>query len=101
MNVVSVLDQWAAATPQQPAIIASRGRRDVRITYGELRDASSRLAGELKRRGVQPGDRVAILVGLSIDAYIALIGVLWAGAVPVIVDPGGGLDRARACFRKA
>jgi acyl-CoA synthetase (AMP-forming)/AMP-acid ligase II len=101
VNAVGVLDHWANERPDHAAIISSRRSTDRTMTYGELRESSSRLAGSLMSKGIRPGDRVAILSTLSIDLYVALIGVLWCGAVPVLVDPGVGLRRARACFGKA
>jgi acyl-CoA synthetase (AMP-forming)/AMP-acid ligase II len=39
-------------------------------------------------QGVQPGDRVLILVPPGADFAAALLGLVWIGAVPVLLDPG-------------
>ena len=53
------------------------------LTYGELREASSRFAGALAGLGVGQGDRVATLMGKSAELVIALLGIWRLGAVQV------------------
>jgi acetyl-CoA synthetase len=53
------------------------------LTYGELREASERFASALASFGVRPGDRVATLLGKSVEHLIALIGIWRLGAVDV------------------
>jgi acetyl-CoA synthetase len=53
------------------------------FTYGELRGDSERFAAGLKSLGVGPGDRVATLMGKSIEYLIALLGIWRLGAVHV------------------
>lgn len=51
------------------------------ITYGELQNFSARFAAALTGMGVQPGDRVAVQVEKSIEAFMLYLGTLRAGAV--------------------
>jgi D-alanine--poly(phosphoribitol) ligase subunit 1 len=63
---------------------------DRALTRGELRAAAGRVAAGLLQKGVEPGDRVALLIGNSVDFVVAALGCLWAGAtfVPLaITDP--------------
>src|SRR5262249_4973210 len=53
---------------------------DQRFTYGELRRRVHRLAGALRRAGVQPGDRVAYLAPNTPILLDAHFGVPLAGA---------------------
>jgi amino acid adenylation domain-containing protein len=55
--------------------------------FGELLDASQRLAGALRSRGIARGDRVAIQLENSWACAIAIFGTLIAGAVFVLVNP--------------
>ena len=57
------------------------GVRD--LTYGELDDASGRLAGALAARGVGRGDRVATLMARSAELMITSLAVWRLGAVQV------------------
>ncbi|MEV6350631.1 amino acid adenylation domain-containing protein, partial [Actinoplanes sp. NPDC051851] len=55
-------------------------------TFAELDDRSSRIAAELVRRGVRPGDRVAVMVPRSLELFAFWLGVSKAGAAFVPVD---------------
>src|SRR3712207_4551794 len=60
---VDVCDRWAAVEPDRPAVLdVEAGGRVTVLTYGEMREASNRLAGALRARGVRRGDRVALLL---------------------------------------
>ncbi|PVY31574.1 AMP-binding protein [Williamsia muralis] len=55
----------------------------VDLTYGHLREQSSRFAAALADLGVEPGDRVATLMGKSADLIVAALGIWRRGAVYV------------------
>jgi D-alanine--poly(phosphoribitol) ligase subunit 1 len=81
----AVLDH-ADRDPDRPAV----KDLDHALTRGELRAAAGRMAAGLVHNGVEPGDRVALLIGNSVDFVVAALGCLWAGAtfVPLaITDP--------------
>lgn len=68
----------SAAQPDALFMETADGRR---WTYGDMLDASARLAAALVRLGVTPGDRVAVQVEKSPEALMLYIGCLRAGAV--------------------
>jgi amino acid adenylation domain-containing protein len=81
----AVLDH-ADRAPHRPAV----KDLDRALTRGELRAAAGRVAAGLLVKGVEPGDRVALLIGNSVDFVVAALGCLWAGVtfVPLaITDP--------------
>ncbi|MET7936382.1 AMP-binding protein [Streptomyces sp. NPDC005322] len=53
------------------------------MTFGELRDRSSRMAGALAALGVGVGDRVATLMGKSAELLVATLAIWRLGAVQV------------------
>ena len=55
--------------------------------YREVLERARRVAGALQRRGVQAGDRVALILPTSIHFYDAFFGVLFAGAIPSALYP--------------
>ena len=57
------------------------------ILYGDLAQLSNDLGGWLRKLGVRRGDRVGICLEKSIDAVVAIIGAMKAGAAYVPVDP--------------
>lgn len=84
------LSHWAGRSPDAPAVEF----QGASITYGELDAASSALAGTLLRNGVSPGDRVGLWLRKSVEAVVAIHGVLKAGAAYVPIDPSAPYKRA-------
>jgi long-chain acyl-CoA synthetase len=56
-------------------------------SFVQLLDASRRLAGALRSRGIARGDRVAIQLENSWECATAVFGILIAGAVFVLINP--------------
>src|ERR1700690_1556225 len=82
-NLALNLTDTASRTPNRPAI-----RLDNEVTtYGELNELTARVAGWLKQQGVQPGDRIAIMLP-NVPAFPVLYyGALRAGAAVVPMNP--------------
>ena len=57
------------------------------VTYEDLAQASSRVAGMLRERGVGPGDPVGIMLPNVAEFAVVYYGVLRAGAVVVPMNP--------------
>lgn len=68
----------AAAAPEAVFIETAEGRR---WTYGDMIRLSGQLAHALARRGVTPGDRVAVQVEKSPEALMLYLACLRAGAI--------------------
>src|SRR6266487_5275066 len=85
----------ADARPQAIALVIE-GRR---ITYSELEEEASRLARYLRRRRVGPGSLVAMLLSRSLEAYVAILGTLKAGAAYLPLDPEHPADRISYILR--
>ena len=73
--------------------VADRGERaavrmdDLVLTYAQLRDAAGRAASLLASAGIEPGDRVAVMLP-NVPAFpIAFYGALGAGATVVPMNP--------------
>jgi amino acid adenylation domain-containing protein len=82
----TVVSLFAAQARQRPdAVAVVDGER--RLSYSDLDADTSRLAAALRRRGAGPGGLVAVSLGRSYDAIVALLGVLRAGAAYVPIDP--------------
>ncbi|MDC9008236.1 non-ribosomal peptide synthetase, partial [Mycobacterium marinum] len=69
------------------------------LSYGELDEASNRLARFLVGLGAGPGQRVALVFGRCAQAVTAILAVLKTGAAYVPIDPG--LPAARVQFMVA
>ena len=68
-TIYNCVTRHAAKGPDRPAV-RDRFRR---ISYRDLVDAADRLAADLERRGVRPGDRVAVWLPSRIEAAVALL----------------------------
>ncbi len=74
---------------------------DESLTFAELAVRVDAIAGELARRGLRPGDRVAMLTPPGVDLVAAVYGVWRAGGVTVVADRGLGLTGLGRAVRSA
>lgn len=82
-SLVAMLEGTVARSAGVEAVVEVGGPR---LTYRQLWDAAARVAGGLRNRGVERGDRVAIRLGNGADWVVAFFGTLLAGAVAVPVN---------------
>ncbi|MCY4045851.1 MAG: amino acid adenylation domain-containing protein [Cellvibrionales bacterium] len=71
------------ATPDAIALCAG----DQSLTYRALGEKTNQLAHWLKNQGVGPDNRVAVCLHRSLDAILAILGIIKAGAAYVPLDP--------------
>lgn len=90
-----LLTESAARRPRLPAVAAEERF----LTYEELDKLSNQVARALLAQGVEPGDRVGILVPKSAASVVAMFGVLKAGACYVPLDPGSPAARLSSIMR--
>jgi acyl-CoA synthetase (AMP-forming)/AMP-acid ligase II len=83
MSLAPIILSVARRFRDRPAATDSGGT----ITYGELAERVSRLAGAMVARGAQPGDRVVLFMANS-TAFLEVLLAIWtAGLVAVPVNP--------------
>jgi fatty-acyl-CoA synthase len=82
-SIPALLDVRAAETPERPAVgFPGDGR-----TYGEIAAASVLSARRLRAAGVEPGDRVGLLMREACVEYVTLaLGVMRLGATCVPIN---------------
>lgn len=73
----------------QTAVVAHRGNRSYRTTYGEVANLAGRFAAELDRRSIVPGDRVILWGTNSANWIAAFFGCLLRGVIAVPLDAAG------------
>jgi acetyl-CoA synthetase len=66
------------------------------LSYSEMGDRVSRLAGALSQLGVKRGDAVAVFLPMSPEAVISLLAIARLGAVFIPVFSGYGADAVAA-----
>jgi len=82
LNLGTILQASAADRPGHPAL---RFQERV-LTFAQLDRAARAVAGALRARGVQPGDKVALLIPNVPEFTIAYFGILYAGAAVVPIN---------------
>lgn len=94
------VDRHAGSGCDALVVVHADGSDEV-LTYAELAADSSRFANFLELRGVQPGDRVAIMLDPSRAFYTAMFGVIKRGAIAVplftLFGPDGVRLRVQDC----
>ena len=70
----AICDRWADAEPDREAItyVAEDGTA-TRVSYGELKALSNRMANLFRARGLERGDRVGVLLPQSVETAAAHI----------------------------
>jgi fatty-acyl-CoA synthase len=63
------------------------------ITFGDLYEHASIVALELRRRGLEPGQTVAIMLPTCAEFFYSFAGILLAGGIPVPIYPPFRADR--------
>jgi 1-acyl-sn-glycerol-3-phosphate acyltransferase len=61
--------------------------RETNRTYRELAERARAVARGLRQAGLQPGERVAIMLPTGDEFFVAFFGVLYAGGVPTPIYP--------------
>jgi len=97
-NIADFLPEMAAKQPDATAIICPWGRRGGSLTYRELNLRSARIAHGLERAGIGRGTRTVLMVPPGLDLFPLAFALFRVGAVPVLVDPGIGLNQLKACL---
>jgi len=83
MNLASILTRTAGQDGDRPAVRLG----EAAMPYRELDEASARVAGLLRERGLEPGDRVGVMLPNTPEFAVTYYGVLRTGGVVVPMNP--------------
>ncbi len=82
-NILDYLDRAAEKHPKRAAIVF----QNYTLNYAALKDKAEAFAAALRLRGIENGQRVAIMLPNIPQTIIAVWGVLKAGGVAVMTNP--------------
>ncbi|MGC9318787.1 MAG: long-chain-fatty-acid--CoA ligase [Armatimonadota bacterium] len=82
-SLVQVLQKTAARRPDRPALVTG----EVQMTWGELSAAVDAAAAGLQRLGVEPGDRVGLVLPNCPQFVITYLACVRMGAMAVPLNP--------------
>ncbi|MEO8964339.1 MAG: AMP-binding protein [Gammaproteobacteria bacterium] len=87
-SLQEVLMMHAAATPDRIhlCLIDETGKEEM-ITYQQLLTNALQIAANLKKRGLEKGDTVAIMLPTQASFFYCFLGILFAGGVPIPIYP--------------
>jgi len=88
-----LLQQGVTAQAQARPEATALAFKNTRLEYGELEEASNRLAHLLREAGCRRGDRVGLLMPKMPTAIVAMLGALKADAIYVPMDPASPAAR--------
>jgi amino acid adenylation domain-containing protein/thioester reductase-like protein len=92
--VHDLVAEQASRRPDAPAVIAGRSL----LTYRELDESASRLAGYLSQAGVAPEAIVGVCLDRGLDMILAILAIMKAGGGYLALDPSLPPGRlARIC----
>src|SRR5687768_11664449 len=95
-SITELITRAAERQPDRTAIWAM----DESCSYRELLEQADQIAAVLIQKGVQPGDRVAILSSRSLLPYVAIMAALRAGCVYMPLNLRFPLQRNLAILRR-
>lgn len=104
MNIVNSLIEKAGETPHFLAIrYPERGLFNNRlkyndITFGKFLSFIEACSDYLKRKKVEFGDEVIIMVPPGKHLLVVAYALLKIGAIPVVIDPGMGVKNLKQCI---
>lgn len=94
-NLAACFALGSAANAQRPAVTGPSGT----LSHAELEQRVSALTQHLLAQNVQPGERIAHFLPRDIDAVVALVAILRAGACYVPIDPSYPAERIEHILR--
>ncbi len=105
-NISLRLKRTAELYPFKRAVVYPDGRdKNGRVLYSQITlsqlDAlSDSLAFGLESIGIIRGTRTIIMITPGMEFFITMFAMFKVGAVPVVVDPGMGIDRMLQCLEQ-
>ena len=103
-NISTGLKKTQEKYPYKRAVVypASRDKKGrvlySQMTFTQLEQESDNLAFGLERIGISRGTRTILMVPPGMEFFIIIFAMFKVGAVPVVVDPGMGIDRMLQCL---
>ncbi|MCW9016440.1 MAG: acyl--CoA ligase, partial [Kangiellaceae bacterium] len=82
----TLVEQFLMVAQEKPSNLALH-HRGTELTYAGLKAQVDKVGSFLKSTGIQPGERVALVIDNSIDYVVAFYAIWKAGAVVVALNP--------------
>ncbi len=106
INIALGLKKAQEAYPYKRAVVypAKRDKNGrvlySQMTFTQLEQESDRLAYGLERIGIIRGTRTILMVQPGMEFFTIVFAMFKVGAIPVVVDPGMGIERMLQCLEE-
>jgi acyl-CoA synthetase (AMP-forming)/AMP-acid ligase II len=106
-NIAQHLPLMAGRQPDRAALKIPRGRDAsgridyLTLSFAELDAEVDAWAAHLTKRGVKRGDRTLVMVRQGLPLIAAAFALFKIGAVPIVIDPGMGLESFLKCVARS
>jgi malonyl-CoA/methylmalonyl-CoA synthetase len=90
---------WVSRWRDDPAHVVADTPDGATISAAELEERSGRVAGRFERAGLQPGDRILISAGASIELLVAYVAAHRFGLITVPMNTGYSAGEIRHVVR--
>ena len=97
MSCIRLFQESVRKYPARPALL--EGSRVT--TFGELAKLGEDHARKLAKAGVKKGDRIVVLIPMSVDLYAWIVGLLLLDATILFIEPWMPLPLLTKCLEKA
>lgn len=98
MNVAHHLAKAAKERMDEPAIVMMKTGES--ISFFDLDWKSGAIARGYAIHGINPGDRALVMVRPGIDLILTVWACFKSGVIPVLIDPGMGLQNFLHCVKR-
>lgn len=103
-NIASAFVERAARHPERAALVLPTDWNDSavsaveQLSYGQLAARTSAWQRQLAGAGLEPGQRVLVLLPASAELYACALAIIASGMTLVLVDAGMSMTRMRAAI---
>jgi acyl-coenzyme A synthetase/AMP-(fatty) acid ligase len=107
INVAAYLRRMGRMQPFKRAVCYPAGRDNKgraaysHLTFLQLEQESDCIAYGLEKAGILRGTRTILMVKPSLEFFLLTFALFKVGAVPVVVDPGMGIQRMLQCLQES
>ncbi len=98
-NVSILLTDMARQQPETTAIVYHNGKKVEALTYAELLAKVDGYAFALQKAGLKPGEKALIMLKSGPELIATVYALFKMGALPVVLDPGMGMEKMMRCVR--
>jgi olefin beta-lactone synthetase len=98
-NIASHLKETSVRLPNGKAILSANGKFPEKSFFELYQDVRA-CSAFLKARGINKGDKALLFVQSGYELNVLAFSLFFIGAVPVIIDPGMGLNSFLRCIRR-